>query len=222
LSKQRALLFANGKLADTQWLETFIVDTDYLIAVDGGLNHLEAIGVLPHLLIGDLDSVTPEQVEYAQAKGVNVEQYPVAKDETDLELALLAAQKHGANEIVVIAALGGRLDQTLGNLSLFLHPSLSNCSVRFEDGSEEVFVVRSSAKIEGKVGEIVSLIPLWGRVEGVTTENLAYPLHGETLYPDHTRGISNVLTISPARVSLSTGMLLCIHTHQNQVSRRSE
>ena len=63
---------------------------DWLIAADGGLNVMKSIGLLPHLLIGDLDSVSLSDVGELQAAGVEIRQYPVEKDETDLELALLA------------------------------------------------------------------------------------------------------------------------------------
>ncbi|MPM52203.1 Thiamine pyrophosphokinase [bioreactor metagenome] len=208
---KRALLFANGELTTASWLTQFIAAKDFLIAVDGGLRHLLPLGRIPHLLIGDLDSVEPAQVEQLKAQGVEIRQYPVHKDETDLELALLAAAKMGFQELVVIGALGGRLDQTLANLSLLLLPELKELSVRLEDGSQEVFVFRTSTTLNGHPGDIVSLIPLWGAATGVLTEGLAYPLHNETLYPERSRGISNVMQANQARVSLSSGLLLCIH-----------
>ena len=213
---KRALLFANGELTTASWLTQFITEEDFLIAVDGGLRHLLPLGRIPHLLIGYLDSVEPAQVEYLRARGVEIRQYPVHKDETDLELALLAAAKMDIQGLVVIGALGGRLDQTLGNISLLLLPALKELSVRLEDGSQEVFVIRTSASISGQPGDIVSLIPMWGTATGVVTERLAYPLRSETLYPERSRGISNVMQGSTAGVSLSSGMLLCIHEHSKQ------
>lgn len=213
---KRALLFANGELTTASWLTQFITEEDFLIAVDGGLRHLLPLGRIPHLLIGDLDSVEPAQVEQLRTQGVEIRQYPVHKDETDLELALLAAAKMGIQELVVIGALGGRLDQTLGNISLLLLPALKELSVRLEDGSQEVFVIRTSATLSGQPGEIVSLIPLWGEATGVLTEALTYPLCNETLYPERSRGISNVMQGSQARMKLSSGLLLCIHEHSKQ------
>jgi thiamine pyrophosphokinase len=213
---KRALLFANGELTTASWLTQFITAEDYLIAVDGGLRHLLPLGRIPHLLIGDLDSVEPSQVKQLKAQGVEIRQYPVHKDETDLELALLAAAAMSLKELVIIGALGGRLDQTLGNISLLLLPALKELSVRLEDGSQEVFVIRTSASICGQPGDIVSLIPMWGTATGVVTERLAYPLRSETLYPERSRGISNVMQGSTAGVSLSSGMLLCIHEHSKQ------
>jgi thiamine pyrophosphokinase len=219
MAVRRTVLFANGELKTTDWLKAFLGDDDLLIAVDGGLSHLEALGLVPALLIGDLDSVTAEQVERAQASGAEIRRYPPAKDETDLELALLAAREMGCGEIVVVGALGGRLDQTLGNLSLLLLPQLEGCSVRYEDGRDEVFVIRGSAEIHGAPNDTVSLLPLWGEVTGVVTTNLAYPLKAETLHPERTRGISNEMTASTASVTITGGRLLCIHTHSRKLEK---
>ncbi len=210
---KRALLFANGELTTHSWLTQFIEAEDTLIAVDGGLRHLLPLGRIPHLLIGDLDSVDPTLVEQLKTQGVEIRQFPVHKDETDLELALLAAAKMDLRELVIIGALGGRLDQTLANLSLLLLPELKELSVRLEDGRQEVFALRTSTTLNGHPGDIVSLIPLWGAATGVLTEGLAYPLRSETLYPERSRGISNVMQGSRAGVSLSSGTLLCIHEH---------
>ena len=213
MTQQKIFIFANGVLSKTDWLKEEITSSDLIVAADGGLNHLQAMDMPPYLLIGDLDSVSADQVDWAKARGSQVDRYPIAKNETDLELALLAAKKLGANEIVIVAGLGGRLDQLLGNLSLLRLPDLSDCSVRFEDGCEEVFLIRGQAEIHGQPGDTVSLLPIWGPAEGVSTQNLSYPLLGETLFPEHTRGISNVMTMETACVSVSSGDLLCIHTH---------
>jgi thiamine pyrophosphokinase len=213
LPNKRVLLFANGQSPEVSWLKSFVTKEDILIAVDGGLTYLQSLGIPPHLVIGDLDSVTTAQMEWAKAKGSQIEIYPVAKDENDLELALLAAKKLRGRELVIIAGLGGRLDQTLANLSLLRMEEFRDCTIRFEDGREEVFLIRREAKLSGQPGDIVSLLPLWGEATGIVTENLAYPLRQETLYPEHTRGISNVMNGPVARVSLANGELLCIHTH---------
>jgi len=169
MPEKRAVLFANGELKHPDRAITLLRADDFLIAVDGGLNHLEALGFTPRLLIGDLDSVTPDQVQRAQATGGEIRRYPPAKDETDLELALLAARELGYREIVGVAALGGRLDQTLGNLSLLLLPELTDCAVRCEDGSEEVFIIRDSTEIHGRPGDVVSIPPGEKHWHGATT-----------------------------------------------------
>lgn len=214
LSPKRTVIFVNGRLRSAKRLAALLRLDDYVIAADGGLRHLRRLGLPPHLLIGDLDSVTEEDVRWAVNNGAEVRRYPREKDETDLELALTAALSNGSGAILLAAALGGRLDQTLGNLGLLLHPELAGLDARLDDGREEVLFIRGQAEVRGQAGDTVSLLPWNGPAEGVTTQALRYPLRGETLYPDRTRGISNEMQGDTAQVSLSAGILLCIHTRK--------
>jgi thiamine pyrophosphokinase len=216
---KRALIFANGEIFDPEAVRPLLLPGDVLIAADGGLRHLRALGLMPHLLIGDLDSVSPLEVEQAEQANTRVMRYPVHKDETDLELALLTAVEEGCTEMVILGALGGRLDMTLGNIALLLLPELSGCLVRLDDGAEEVLFMRAGSlgsPITGKPGERVSLLPWGGPAAGIHTQGLYYPLNGETLYPERTRGISNQMLESEALVRFETGLLVCIHTRANR------
>ncbi len=207
----RTVVFANGELPDLEHARALLRPDDFLIAADGGLRHIKSLGLRPHLLIGDLDSVLPEDLLLLQSEGVEIRRHPVEKDETDLELALTAAAEK-ADDILVVAGLGGRLDHTLGNLYLLLAPRLAGLEIRLDDGIEEAFWIRCAADLTGQPGDRVSLLPLLGPVEGVVTTRLRYPLKAETLYPEHTRGISNEMITRSARVSVAAGVLLCIHT----------
>ncbi len=218
-SPKRTVIFVNGRLRSPKRLAALLRPDDWLVAVDGGLRHLRCLGLAPRLLIGDLDSVTEDEVRWAAENGAEVRRYPREKDETDLELALAAGLQTGSREILLAAALGGRLDQTLGNLGLLLRPDLDGLDVRLEDGREEVFLIRGRAEIQGRAGDIVSLLPWNGQAEGVATLALRYPLRGETLYPDRTRGISNEMQGDTAQVSLRAGILLCIHTRKGLPSQ---
>lgn len=217
---ERTLIFANGCLPKPAAALALIQPGDCLIAADGGARHLLRAGLLPHYLVGDLDSLTGEEIAFMEQRGVSVRRYPPEKDETDLELALLLALEQGSRAVRIVAALGGRLDQTLANLFLLQHPALEGCDVRLEDGCEEVFLIRAGAEtvLHGQAGETLSLLPLGGAAEGVVTTGLQYPLHGETLYPERTRGVSNVLQGAQARVRLERGTLICVHMHKDDRS----
>lgn len=213
----RTLIFVNGSLPKPAAALALIQPGDCLIAADGGARHLLRAGLLPHFLVGDLDSLTGEEIAFMEQHGVTVQRYPPEKDETDLELALLLALEQGSRVVCIVAALGGRLDQTLANLFLLQHPALEGCDVRLDDGCEEVFLIRAGAEavIHGQAGETLSLLPLGGAVEGVVTTGLQYPLRSETLYPERTRGVSNVLQSTLARVRLERGTLICVHAHKD-------
>ncbi len=214
---KRAVLFANGEMPQAALILPYLRPDDYYIAVDGGLRHLRNLYKTPGLLIGDLDSISAADVEGALAQGIEVKRYPVDKDETDLELALLTAVEKGFEEMLIIAALGGRLDQTLGNLALLALPFLAGAKVTLEDGTEEVFLIRDRVEISGNPGDNVSLLPLQGEVKGVETRELKYPLKHETLYAEKSRGISNIMLTDQAGVSIESGLLLCIHTRVSRL-----
>lgn len=211
---KHATLFVNGQLEDPGALRLILKPASLWIAVDGGLTHLRRLGLEPDVVIGDLDSVEPGDLTYLEPFGIKVLQYPPAKDETDLELALTwAAAQPDVTEIVVLGALGGRPDQTLANLLLLALPALAGREVIIADGAWTVRCLRGgeTATFHGQPGDTLSLLPLGGDAVGVTTGGLAYPLRDETLHFGFTRGVSNEFAGETATVSLQTGLLWCLH-----------
>lgn len=209
---ERAIVFVNGEIADANFALEIIKEDDWVVAVDGGLRHLLGVNHLPHLLIGDLDSISTEELEAVAEKGIEVRRFPEEKDETDLELALMEAASRNYKTILIAGALGGRIDQLLANLALLMLPELVGLNVRIIDRYQETFLIRDSAQIAGQAGDIVSLLPLRGSAEGISTTGLKYPLSDETLFLEHSRGISNQMNGSIAHISLMNGCLLCIHS----------
>ena len=210
----RVLIFANGELPDLARARALLHPDDLILCADGGTQHALALGVTPELIIGDLDSLTQEAQALLEGQGVRIVQHPRDKNETDLELTLQHALERQPSSILIIGALGNRLDQMLANLALVSDSKFSGIDVRLDDGVEEAFFCRGRSEVRGAAGDLVSLIP-WGQpVVGVRTENLKWPLDGETLYPQGTRGISNELLRETAAVSLSSGLLLVVHRRQ--------
>ncbi|HLF74562.1 MAG TPA: thiamine diphosphokinase [Anaerolineales bacterium] len=207
---QRIIIFANGEIPDLNKARRLLRSGDYIICADGGTRHALTLGVRPDLIIGDMDSAEKGQLEQLQKDGASMELYPRDKNETDLELAIDRAIELGPKEIVIIAAVGGRLDQTLANITLLsdTHPSLD---IRLDDGVEEIFFCRDQVEIHGSSGDIVSLIPWGGPVHGIQTQGLRWPLNDDTLYPEKTRGISNEMTGAAANVRIGLGLLLVVH-----------
>jgi thiamine pyrophosphokinase len=192
-------------------VSTLLRPDDTIIAADGGTRHVLAIGRLPEAIVGDMDSLSSEARRLVESAEVSLVSYPQDKDETDLELAIRYALDVDASEILMVGILGLRLDHTLGNLALLSDPALAKLDIRTDDGMEQAFFCRTRAEIHGKTGDIVSLIP-WGQpAKGVRTDGLRWPLGGETLHPQKTRGISNEMLGSQAHVELASGLLLIVH-----------
>jgi thiamine pyrophosphokinase len=208
------VIFANGVVEYPELLDPIVKFSKFLIAADGGLKHIQRLGLIPNLVIGDLDSVNGEDFIWIADNHIETRKFNKKKDQTDLELALLTAVDLGGDPITVVGALGGRIDQALTNIYLLLMPELQSVDVCFDDGHEELFLIQNHAEVSGKAGDTVSLIPLLSPARGVKTEGLRFPLCYEILFPERSRGVSNEMESEKAEISLKSGVLLCIHTRK--------
>ena len=210
----RAIIIAGGQVGDDEDWRRWVREGDWLIGADGGAAQALARGLVPHLVIGDMDSLPGEAQAALEAQGSQFVVHPRAKDETDLELALTYATQQGAQEIIVLGALGSRLDHTLANVLLLALPRLDGVVVRIASDRQEAFLIRGGgeATLEGESGDLVSLLPLGGDARGVTASGLAWPLEGDTLRFGFSRGVSNEITAPMVRIEVQEGYLLVVHS----------
>lgn len=183
---------------------------DLVVAADSGLDHVAALGLRADVVVGDFDSVDPAALAAAERAGARIERHPVAKDATDLELALRVAAATGPARVIVTGGAGGRFDHELANVLLLCSDEFADLEVDAWVGAAHLTVVRSRRVLRGTAGDLVSLLPVGGPVTGVTTDGLLYPLHGEDLGPGTTRGVSNELTGMEGAVSVRSGVLLVV------------
>jgi thiamine pyrophosphokinase len=205
----RAVVVAHGDVLPSD--RAVIGAKDFVVAADGGAFALERWKVLPHLVVGDMDSLGDAGIERFARQGIPVTKYPVAKDESDLELAVAQAIAAGATEIVLLGAFGGeRLDHETANLLLLADPRYNGVRLEARRGALRVRALHGegSLSLAGPVGALVTLLPVNGHAEGVTTEGLRYALRDEALGFGRARGLSNEVASLPAKVSLDKGTLL--------------
>lgn len=213
----RIIIVANGQLYHPELLKARLRTDDFIIAADGGAQHCLALELKPDIVIGDLDSLSKEQVAELKANGCEIHEYASRKDQTDLELALLHALSLRPDEIGVYGALGLRWDHSLANLLIAAMPQLAGIPIVFYAGYQRIYPVFHSTTIEGNPGDIVSLIPIGGTAHGVTTDGLEYGLENGSLPFGSTLGVSNILLGTYARVSLEMGQVLCIVVPHDQI-----
>jgi thiamine pyrophosphokinase len=210
----RAVIIAAGSIDDPQHDRDRIQPEDFIIAADGGAAYSRILGVEPNVIIGDLDSLDQDTLQQYRQRQIDIIRHPTHKDATDLELAIDHALQQKADEIIVLGALGQRWDHSLGNILLLANAEFQKVPLRMISGPVEIGLVQVSRmySISGRIGDLVSLIPIKGDVNGITTHGLEYPLHNGQLKYGATRGISNTLTEPTATVSVQQGLLLCLHT----------
>jgi thiamine pyrophosphokinase len=189
-----------------------VVDAPLVIAADSGLDHAFALGIVPQLLVGDLDSASSSALAEARSRGIDLEQHPQDKDATDTELAIDAAVARGCRRVVIVTGGGGRLDHALGGLLLLCQPRYAGLDLSAWWGPAFVRVMHgpSTVSVASRPGEILSLFAMFATASGVTTTGLRYPLLGEDLLPGSTRGVSNVFEASMATVAIERGVLLTV------------
>lgn len=181
-----------------------------LVAVDGGADVLRDAGLLPDLLVGDLDSVSPTTLAACEAAGVRIERHPTAKRDTDAALAL--ASLRGEDELLFLGPGGGRADHALANLHLLAAASLwARVRAVDVDAITDVVTPERELRLELPEGMTLSAIPFDARVEGVTYDGLRYPLVEATMTAGDPYGVSNVAGPAPQRIRVRRGRLLVLH-----------
>ena len=214
------LVLANGELYEIETLRERIQkeEFDLVIGVDGGSRYAPELKVTTDVIIGDMDSLSSD--EHLRNKNARFISYPEEKDETDLEIALLYAKEHGADKIVIVGAMGGRMDMTISNMQLLAYASSESCRIEVWHGDQTGWIIQPPGDdIPGNRGDTVSLIPLGGDALGVATKGMKYPLKNEELTMQ-TRGVSNRIESPPAHVTFSDGKLLVVHTPGNSPERQ--
>ncbi len=210
-SNPAVAIFANGEFSPPADILTHLRGR-IIIAADGGARHALALGLTPDVVIGDLDSLSAEEVRDLEARGAQLIRHPRDKDQTDLELALAHARDLAARDVLLLGLLGGRLDQTLANVFLLALPEWDAMRLWFVDGSDTAYLLRDgdALRIRGQPGNTVSLIPLTPTVTGVTTHGLRWPLHDATLHLGRTLTISNELMDEEGEVRVGKGRVVVV------------
>lgn len=209
----KVCIVLNGEVKDYKKTKKIILEENYnyIIGADGGCNHLFKMNITPNYIVGDLDSIKREVIEYYENKNVTFKRYPSHKDETDSEICIYLAKLLGADEIDIFAALGGRIDHTLANIGLMNYIKENNMKPRILTSEEEILMVKNETiNLKGKRGDTISVISINGESKGVTLKKLEYPLDNATVNHLSPLGISNVMLEDECIISIKDGCALII------------
>lgn len=181
-------------------------DGDFVIAADGGLKYLEALGIIPDIIVGDFDSLG------RVPSGSNVIVLPCEKDETDMSFAASVGLERGYKHFRLYGASGGRFDHTLSNIALLASLSKQGAAATMNAGETSVSAITDSelhfsADAEG----YISVFSYCDSSLGVNIKNLKYPLCDYTLESTSVIGTSNEFLGVESSVSVAHGTLIVLY-----------
>lgn len=196
---------------EDHFFKSILPNYQFHIAVDMGMNVFHRLGIKPDVLVGDLDSISPD----TDIEGVELHKFPYDKDKTDTELAIDYCRDNGFLHIDILGGIGDRLDHTLANAYLLVYANKPNNQVRLLNGTNTIYLLTGTKaiEIEGTKNDIISLIPITEKIEGLTISGCRWNLKQGSVSQGRTHGISNCLKNTTASLSITEGMAFVFHVH---------
>lgn len=204
-----ALIIAGGKPV-TPILVTRLDNPSWTVAADSGLDQADRLGLVPDLVIGDMDSVSPEGLASAEAAGIEIDRHPTDKDATDLELAIDAASSRGYRQATIIGGTGGRMAHTMANALLLLRKR--DIQLDWLTSRARITGLREgqTGRYPASDGPLLSVLAVGGPATCQST-GLRWPLDDDPIIAGSTRGVSNEIVADSATVQVTSGQMLIIH-----------
>jgi thiamine pyrophosphokinase len=208
----RAAVFLNGAPDPPDLLRRVADRADLVVAADGGARYALDAGVIPDLVIGDMDSLGEAGARAAEERGALLERHPIRKDKMDGHLAVLAVRERGATALDLLCAAGGRYSALFAVPHILLASERMGLRATMLAGWGQAFVLEAGSRtLSGNPQDSVSVFPFTGPATGVTLEGFGYPLEEARLEIGDTLGFHNELVDGAGKVSVGGGALLVIH-----------
>ena len=213
----KVLIITGGRISvdAAQTVKEF--DPDLTIAADRGIENALKTGIRVDRILGDFDSIDPAVLQQVRDLDLPETIFPPEKDYTDTELALqIAMQEAGPKgQIMILGALGTRLDHSMGNVFLLKQPADQGIECGIRDENNEIRLLKGPVQYviqRDPAWPYISLLPVFGNVENVSLKGFFYPLEGGTLEPGVSLGISNELVDEKGTIQFEAGYLLVFRT----------
>ncbi len=217
----QAVVALAGEIHDSPLVRSALNGAGLVVAADSGAQRLGQLGVLPHVVIGDLDSLPGDELFRLKSVGVEFEPHPQPEQRTDGDVAIEYALKRGATSIIIVGLFGGpRYDHAVANLYLLTHPSLKQTPTWTVDGWTALTVLNgdgiSQAQFQGSIGDYITITAVSETVEGITTVGLKWPLSNATFKRGLNEGTSNELINNQAMIQITGGTAFASHHFRSE------
>ena len=204
--ERRCVIIAGAPDADIQTVKAAVRPDDYVICADMGYKTAMAAGVKPDLIVGDFDSYTGSLPE-----GSEVIRLLPEKDDTDTMHCVKTALSRGYREFLLLAAIGGRLDHTLGNLTVLEYLAENNAHGIILSKNEMIEVLtKGRFAFDGRKGHTFSALPFGCQSAVLSYKGTKYPFDRGALLHSEAMGVSNVFTEDKAEITVDDGQIVLI------------
>lgn len=223
------IISLGGICHDTRSLRRIIPRDYYAVAADSGLAHFRLLGIKTDMLVGDMDSISTDDLARYKKENLPIELFDSRKNSTDSEIALDKAVSNGCDSFLFIGAFGNRLDHMLSNQMMAVSIAMSGKPVILTDGITFFHTISQynspfKYEITNLVNnvDVISVIPVIGDAVDVTIEGLEYKLDKETILFGSTRAVSNTIPVIEtmdavyATIMIESGMIFFIHTKSDE------
>jgi thiamine pyrophosphokinase len=206
----KVVIISGGRAPSYEIIKQELKDGSCLICADSGANCLYEYNIYPNIIVGDLDSINHDALNFFMEKNFNIIQYPREKDFTDTEAAVDKAIELGAKEITILGATGSRIDHILGNVGILLKCLKLGVNSTIKDENNIIRLIDKPIKLKGNIGDTFSLIPYCETIEALSIYGAKYPLRNYKLKLGSSLGISNEFLKEEISIEFNNGILIVI------------
>lgn len=204
----KCIILGASDISDYKRVSKFVKQDDFIICADGGIKHLNPLGITPDVIIGDFDS-WEGKIPYE-----NKIVHPKEKDDTDLGLCIDYACEKGFESCIALGCLGGRIDHTFAGISLIKYAYDKSLKLTLCDENHKIFLLNGEMEVKKDGYKYLSVFPYGEKAEGIFYEGLKYPLFDATLTYDVPLGISNEIVGEKAKIRCEKGNLIIIQSER--------
>jgi thiamine pyrophosphokinase len=206
----KALIVTGGERPEKDLLKKKASFSSMIIAADRGAGYCLDAGILPDMVVGDMDSLHSGFHDELVSKGIEIRRFDCRKDMTDTQIAVDAAIEKGADEIEILAGIGSRFDHSLANVHLLFRAMKQGVIAKIVSGIHEIFLIERKNIIMNEAGAIVSFLPLEHCAKGITLRGFEYETDNIDMDMSFPIGVSNVIRSNSAEVFVSDGILIAV------------
>lgn len=204
----KALLILNGEKVSSDTMFKLKDESDFILSADGGTDYCIKLGIIPDLVIGDLDSISHRTMDILREQKVPINRFPIKKNKTDSQLSIEFLMDMGAAEITIVGAIGSRMDHSLANILLLKSIKDRGVKGKIVDSNNIIFLVDDELVIDRMDGYFVSIVPTQAEGIRVSLKGFEYELSETKIDFASTHGVSNIIKYTRGYVKVHEGECL--------------